>query len=167
MSQTKSGAIVEKLVSETDHVQLSRLVNEHAWRADNGRADTIHELYMDDGELVLSPTPLRGREAIREWGRQLVENPPWRSIRHVCGNMRFVTDGPDKAEGTTVLTVFMVAGSEVAKTQPFSVGEDHDRFVRTEEGWRFVSRRWVELFARGDVLNLPRGANNRKRRSQF
>ena len=159
MSQTKSGPIVEKLVSEADHVQLSRLVTEHAWRADNGRADTIHELYIDDGELSLGPSSLRGREAILEWGRQLVENPPWRSIRHVCGNMRFVSDGPDEAEGTTILTVFMVAGSETATTQPFSVGEDHDCFVRTEEGWRFVSRRWVELFARGDVLNLPQEAN--------
>jgi len=160
MSQTKSGPIVERLVSEADHVQLSRLVTEHAWRADNGRADTIHELYIDDGELIIGPTPLRGREAILEWGRQLVENPPWRSIRHVCGNMRFVSDGPDEAAGTTILTVFMVAGSEAATTRPFSVGEDHDRFIRTKEGWRFVARRWVELFARGDVLNLPQDANN-------
>ena len=155
MLQTKTGPTMEDLVSETDHVQLSRLVNEHAWRADNDRADTIHELYIDDGELSLGPSALRGREAIREWGRQLVANRPWRVIRHVCGNMRFVSNGPDQAEGTTILTVFMVAGSQAPTTQPFSVGEDHDRFIRTEEGWRFVSRRWVELFARGDVLNLP------------
>ena len=160
MSQTKSSPTTEQLVSETDHVQLSRLVTEHAWRADNGRADTIHELYIDDGQLIVGPTPLRGRAAILEWGRQLVAKPPWRIIRHVCGNMRFVSDGPDAAEGTTILTVFMVAGAEVATTQPFSVGEDHDRFVRTEEGWRFVSRRWVELFSRGDVLNLPQEANS-------
>jgi hypothetical protein len=160
MSQIKTGPTTEQLVSETDHVQLSRLVTEHAWRADNGRADTIHDLYINEGELVVGPTPLRGREAIREWGRQLVENPPWRSIRHVCGNMRFVSDGSDQAEGITILTVFMVAGAEAAITQPFSVGEDHDRFVRTEEGWRFVSRRWVELFSRGDVLNLPQEANS-------
>jgi hypothetical protein len=160
MSQIKIGATVEQFVSDADHVQLSRLVTEHAWRADNGQADTIHELYIDDGELIVGPTPLRGRAAILEWGRQLVANSPWRVIRHVCGNMRFVSDGPDAAEGTTILTVFMVAGSGSATTQPFSVGEDHDRFVRTEEGWRFVSRRWVELFARGDVLNLPQDANN-------
>jgi hypothetical protein len=154
MSQTRSAA-AEQLVSEADHEQLSRLGNEHAWRADNGRADTIHELYIDDGELSFGPSSLRGREAILEWGRQLIANPPWRIIRHVCGNMRFVSHGPNEAEGTTILTVFMAAGSETATTQPFSVGEDHDHFVRTEDGWRFVSRRWVELFARGDVLNLP------------
>jgi SnoaL-like domain len=122
---------------------------------DNGRADTVHELYIDDGELIVPPTPLRGRQALFEWGRQLVEAPPWRSIRHVCGNMRFVADGANAAEGATVLTVFMAPGNEAAATVPWSVGEDHDRFVRTENGWRFVSRRWVELFARGDVVNLP------------
>jgi len=160
MTEAKLSTTGADLVSECDYFELSRLVTEHAWRADNGRADTIHELYIDDGELSLGPTPLRGRAAILEWGRQLVANPPWRVIRHVCGNMRFVIEGPDAAEGTTILTVFMVAGSEAATTQPFSVGEDHDRFVRTEAGWRFVSRRWVELFARGDVLNLPQDANN-------
>lgn len=71
--------------------QSSRL--KHGWTVDNCRADTVHELYVDDGELNVPPTPLRGRQALIEWGRQLVEAPPWRSIRHACGNMRFVAEG--------------------------------------------------------------------------
>ena len=73
----------------------------------------------------------------------------------MCGNMRFVADGANAAEGTTVLTVFLVAGPGAATTLQWMVGEDHDRFVRTEHGWRLVSRRWVELFTRGDVVDLP------------
>jgi hypothetical protein len=69
--------------------------------------------------------------------------------------MRFVYDGDNAAVGTSVLTVFMVAGDQADTTLPFSVGEDHDRFVRMEQGWRFASRRWVELIARGDTLKLP------------
>ena len=69
--------------------------------------------------------------------------------------MRFVYDGDNAAIGTTVLTVFMVTGEQASTAVPFSVGKDHDRFVRTEQGWRFASRRWVELFTRGDTLNLP------------
>ena len=30
--------------------------------------------------------------------------------------------------------VFMVAGEQASTTVPFNVGEDHDRFVRTEQG---------------------------------
>jgi hypothetical protein len=53
------------------------------------------------------------------------------------------------------LTVFMVAGRGDATTLPWNVREDHDRFVRTEEGWKFVSRHWVNLFTRGNVINIP------------
>ena len=53
---------IELPVNETDYVQLSRLVTEHAWRVDIGRADTIHELYVDDGEFFIGPTPLRGQQ---------------------------------------------------------------------------------------------------------
>jgi len=69
--------------------------------------------------------------------------------------MRFVADGPDAAEGITILTVYMVAGPGAATTLPLQVGEDHDRFVRTDDGWRLASRRWVELFSRGESLTLP------------
>jgi SnoaL-like protein len=141
-------------VSETDYVELSRLVIEHAWRTDNGRADTLHELWAEEGELDLGSTVLRGREAIADWGRELVENPPWLTIHHVCGNMRFVMDGGDAAVGSTILTVFMDTNGTKSSV-PFNVGEDHDRFVRTEQGWRFASRRWVELYHRGDTIDLP------------
>jgi hypothetical protein len=141
-------------VSETDYVELSRLVIEHAWRTDNGRADTLHELWAEDGELDVGSTVLRGRQAIADWGRELVENPPWRTIHHVCGNMRFVLDGADAAVGSTILIVFMDANGTKSSV-PFNVGEDHDRFVRTDHGWRFASRRWVELYRRGDTIDLP------------
>jgi hypothetical protein len=59
----------------------------------------------------VNSTSGRGRrlfgDAICEWGRQLVENPPWNAIPHVCANMRFVSDGPDVAEGSTILITFM------------------------------------------------------------
>ena len=65
------------------------------WRVDNGHADTLYELYAEDAQLDLNgPTPLRGREAIREWGRQIASDPPWKTIRHVAGDMNFVTGGP-------------------------------------------------------------------------
>jgi hypothetical protein len=152
---TATATHTEQLVSESDYIELSRLVTEHTSRNDGGHADTIYELYSEDGELDIGTGTLRGREAIHEWGRKLVETAPWRIIRHAATNMRFVYDGHDEAVGTTMLTVFMVAGSNDATTLPWNVGEDHDRFVRTTDGWRIGSRRWVNLFSRGDVIALP------------
>jgi hypothetical protein len=95
-----------------------------------------------------------GREAIHDGGRRLVDAPLWRVIRRICGSMRFIADGGDEAEGFTMMTVFQAAGDEATTTLPWSSGEDHDRFVRTGRGWRFVRRRWIEHFARGDVVNV-------------
>ena len=69
-------------------------------------------------------------------------------------NMRFVLAGPNIAEGVTVMTVFMVAGPDAGRTLPWNVGKDHDRFVRTEQGWKLASRGWVELFSQGDVVSV-------------
>jgi hypothetical protein len=146
----------EQQVSDADYFQLSRVVTELAWRVDEGRADTLYELFTIGGELTLPNGVIRGREAIQAWGRQIVDNAPWRTIRHICGNMRFVYDGENAAVGTTMLTVFMVAIEQVSLTIPYSVGEDHDRFIRTPAGWKVTSRRWLELFERGDALELPK-----------
>jgi len=46
----------------------------HAWRVDNGRADTIHEYTWMTARLTLPPGPVRGRDELRAWGRQIVDN---------------------------------------------------------------------------------------------
>ena len=48
--------------------------------------------------------------------------------------MRFHLLNEREAEGVTILTVFM--DDETSSSVPWVVGEDHDRFVRTEHGWR-------------------------------
>jgi hypothetical protein len=37
------------LVSDADHLSLSRLVVEMAWRIDYGQADRVWELFVPDG----------------------------------------------------------------------------------------------------------------------
>jgi hypothetical protein len=136
----------ERLVGETDHVQLAQLVTEIAWRIDHDKADTVHELFVDEGEMSLGQTILRGRDEIREWGRKRADATD--CTRHVSTNMRFIADGDDRAEGTTVITQYIDQGAGPGTTVPGAVGEDHDRFVRTDQGWRFVSRSFELLFVR-------------------
>ena len=144
-------APLTELVTDTDHVHLSRLITESAWGVDLGRADTLHELFVDDGELEVGRV-YRGREQIRGWGRAIEDAKSYPGIRHVTSNMRFVAgteaDGRDTAEGTTVVTVFLSDADGHSTTTPWVVGEDHDRFIRTPDGWRFTHRSWVQLFAR-------------------
>jgi hypothetical protein len=134
------------LVSDGDHIQLARLVTEAAWRVDEGRSDTLYELFVEDGVLVIGTNELKGHDAIRTWGRELEQARTYKSIRHIAGNMRFMAVGEREAAGVTILTVFM--DDETSSSIPWVVGEDHDRFVRTEQGWRFKSRAWKQLFVR-------------------
>jgi hypothetical protein len=81
----------EHLVSDADHLTLSRLVVEIAWRIDHGQADTIWELFVPDGVLNSSGTPLAGHDAIRDWGRARVASTV--RTRHICSGMRFIDRG--------------------------------------------------------------------------
>jgi hypothetical protein len=141
-------AMEEQPVGQADHLELARLVIEIAWRIDHGKAGTVHELFAAAGQMNLGPTTLKGREEIREWGRKRDE-VTYRT-RHVCTNMRFVADGDEAAEGTTLLVQYLDDGDGPGSTLPRAVGEDRDRFVRTEQGWRFVSRSFEQLFVGQD-----------------
>lgn len=145
---TQPNPALSGLVSDADHVSLSRLVMESAWRVDLGRAATLYELFVADRTYF-------GHEEIRAWGQVIEDTNPYPGIRHLTSNMRFAytgtgTDsaGRDTAEGTTVLTVFVNDETGRPTAMPWGVGEDHDRFVRTEAGWRFTRRTWVQLFSR-------------------
>lgn len=83
-----------ELVGDADHLSLSRLVVESAWRVDLGQADTLHELFTDDGELEVGRV-YRGRDEIRDWGRIIEETKPYPGIRHLTSNMRFVATDKD------------------------------------------------------------------------
>ena len=135
----------EPLVSDAVHITLSRLVVEIAWRIDHGRADTVWELFVPDGVLNSSGTPLVGHDAIREWGRARVASTA--RTRHICSGMRFVDRGTDRATGSTLLTVFMHDGDGRGPAVPAVVGEDTDEFIRTDAGWRLVARTFETLFA--------------------
>jgi hypothetical protein len=140
------------LVSDADHVALSRLVEEISWRIDHGRADSVWELFVPDGVLATSGAPLVGHNAIRAWGRARVASTA--RTRHIVSGMRFTSDGDGRATGSTLLTVFMHAdgdgdgdvGPGLGSAVPSVVGEDTDEFVRTDAGWRFVSRTFEVLF---------------------
>jgi len=135
----------EQLVSDADHVSLSRLVVEISWRIDHGQADTVWELFVPDGVLNTSGTPLTGHDAIRDWGRARVASTV--QTRHISSGMRFTDRGNGRAAGSTLLTVFIHDGDGRGPAIPSVVGEDADEFIRTDAGWRFVSRTFATLFA--------------------
>ena len=137
---------IERLIAER---ACERLIIEYSRRVDFGEAARIADLFTQDATWEGVDLLLTGREEIREWfsRRQGLQR---RVSRHICTNIAvdllsptaarslsyLVNERHDRAEGDLA----MPAPGDVPKF----VGECHDTFRLTDEGWRFT-RRKVEL----------------------
>ncbi|WP_234195672.1 nuclear transport factor 2 family protein [Pseudacidovorax sp. NFM-22] len=128
----------ERPITPELRLALLALTHEHAWRLDHGAADTLHELYAEDGELLqLPPRDLIGREAIRAWGADRVKLP--RVSRHVETNHRFFWDG-ERLRGTLYATVYRCESEPATETRPFMVGDYLDEYVQVNGTWLIRQR---------------------------
>ena len=141
---------VERMLAER---ACERLIVEYCRRVDFGHAGTIADLFCDDGRWEGVDLVLDGRDQIRDWFVKR-EGVTRRVSRHVCTNVAvdvisaeearslcyMVNYRHDRADGDRSLPAVMEA--------PKFVGELHDHFRRTPEGWRFTQRRVVLAFTR-------------------
>lgn len=117
----------------TDHEAIATLIAKHAVYADTGDVDQRVALYAPDGEFTgPDGATAQGLDAIR------AAFESWQSIqgKHLTANVIIDIDG-DEATGRTDW-VFLLAGAEGFAIA--AVGHYDDRFVRTEQGWRFAQR---------------------------
>lgn len=116
----------------------ARLINRYANRNDAADWVAVAELYAVDGRMARPTAPdqwIVGRDAILA---AFLARPP-RTTRHICANIEVEVIGPDAARGESAMLLFTGEG-------PPKVGSFHDRFVRTQDGWRFAERRGILHF---------------------
>ncbi len=116
----------------------ARLIALYANLNDEARWDEVAELYANDG-IMVRPTapnaPVAGREAILE---AFKARPP-RTTRHICSNVVIDVESDSTARGTSAMLLFTGEGAPL-------VGSFHDRFILTDDGWRFAERRGSLIF---------------------
>ena len=117
----------------------TRLVHLYANLNDQARWADVAALYAPDGSMT-RPTapaaPVTGRAAILA---AFAARPP-RTTRHVCANVVIEVESDTVARGSSAMLLFTAADA------PPLVGGFEDRFVRTDEGWRFAERRGTLSF---------------------
>ncbi|WP_187368961.1 nuclear transport factor 2 family protein [Baekduia soli] len=141
---------LERTVAER---ACERLIVDYARLVDFGNASGIADLFTEDGVWIGSDLHLDGREAIREWfvEREALSR---RVSRHVFTNIGVDVLSPDEAQSICYMINYRRdrrdGGDElpVAGDIPKWVGECHDRFARTADGWRFTQRRVEVAFHR-------------------
>jgi hypothetical protein len=110
--------------------------------------DTVISLFVPDGALDRWGTRIVGHAALRDW---LNSRPREVVTRHVCTNIQVTREDPRAARGLTYFTYYRAtgrAGEPPETLVPSMVGEYHDRFVLTEDGWRIAERAVEVVFPR-------------------
>ncbi len=116
----------------------AKLVARYANRNDAADWDAVAALYAPEGRMARPSAPddwICGREAILA---AFAARPP-RTTRHVCSNVDITVLDADTATGESAMLLF--TGESLPK-----IGSFLDRFVRTDEGWRFAERRGLMTF---------------------
>lgn len=131
-----------------------RLALDFAWHVDHRNAEDVVALFAPEASFERKGEILKGRDEIR--AAQL-KRPAGIVTRHVCSNLRVdVLDGR-RATGTHYFLLYRhdhaATGTDAAAPAPLgppeTLGEYHDEYVRTEEGWRISRRVAKAAFRRG------------------
>ncbi|WP_019169983.1 nuclear transport factor 2 family protein [Pseudaminobacter salicylatoxidans] len=131
-------------------LQCMRLVTAFAVNLDLRSYDEVVALFAPDAVYRPRHTTFRGQEGVRAY---LQSRPHERISRHIISNCLIDVLGPDEARGYCVLTYFVdEGGTGGGEPAPLAgaklVGDYHDRFVRTPEGWRITERIGEIVFER-------------------
>jgi DNA-binding transcriptional LysR family regulator len=127
------------------------LVMAVAQHGDHLRLADAAAQFAEDGTWQRGGKAWQGREAVAASYAVL---PATQVTRHMSANSLITILDPDHAEGVTYYVAYHHDPGTPDPTfplpfdEPFSLGEWHDRFVRTAEGWRISHRETRRLFQR-------------------
>ena len=137
-AQRKPGA---STLSPQDTLEIQKLYGYYTRDVDPGSERAASWLFTADGTFE-TPQGLKlsGQQQLKEFYEGLRKRQSF-GIRHL--NSNFLLDStPEGAQGTA----YMIQVERREASKPIAVtvfGVYHDTFVKTPEGWRFKSRRFV------------------------
>jgi uncharacterized protein (TIGR02246 family) len=108
-------------------------------------------LFAEDGSWLRGGQPYQGRTRIAE---SYERAPVTQVTRHMSANCVVRVRDADHADAVTYYVAYHHDPGVPAPSfplpldPPFSLGEWHDQFVRTAEGWRIARRETRRLFER-------------------
>ena len=125
-------------------------MHEYADRLDHGRAGAVWELFTEDGTWSSPTVHSTGHADLQRYFLQRADMVD-RVTHHVVTNITITVENPDRATGRSIAIEYRSdnpTGAVRTETSPAIIGDYHDTFVRTADGWRFKERRVLVDFQR-------------------
>jgi SnoaL-like domain len=126
----------------------TRLTRLFAFYVDRERYLELVELFTKDCTFERPGASVRGRPALLE----LMQKRPRTPItKHVCGTPLFFEMTAHDAAAVTEMTFYQgepIEGSPPQYEAPAAIIEYHDRFRKTEDGWRIATRNVVVVMVK-------------------
>jgi len=139
-------------MSMTDKLACAELASLWTFHIDRHDVDAVVALFAEDAALHgRQGQVLKGREIIR---KGLSRRDPNRVTRHVLAPPVIFLTGADTAEGVADYVLFdgfrdHHPGVEtLPASAPLAVGEFHQTYCRTDEGWLIASHKGNSIFRR-------------------
>ena len=130
-------ALVAELREMQDRIAIRELTARYNFAVDDVRPEDFAGTYVPDGRYYRDELLSQGREAIAE----IVRTAGF-GIVHLTCNAIIEIDGDDASQFCYGLIASRSADRAPGSSQWVTTGQYHDTLRRTEEGWRFVERRW-------------------------
>lgn len=131
----------------------TRLINQFAVLNDAGRFGELADLFVEDAKYARPIAPdvfIEGRAAIKT---SFETRPKERVGRHLISNVIVNVLGPERATGICYALLYSGSVDKPAEkfglqaVPPQLVGEYHDEFVLTPDGWKFAVRKGRIIFS--------------------
>ena len=125
--------------------ECEKLSIAYARYVDYKEYDKFVQLFAPDGVLTLTGKPIVGHEKLI---KSFDYRPDSLRSRHVLTNIYTHASDENHAEGISYLTLYRHPGEDIEGndsgprdiTGPSAIGHYADKFIKTEDGWRFASR---------------------------
>jgi hypothetical protein len=120
-----------------------KLCRQYNIYSDLGDFDRLSALFTEDALFIRPTMPDVEMKTRAEILAAFKKRPPI-TVQHQLNNVLVDVQSPTEASGICVLAFLMAPGTDQPLPRvggPLHFGEFRDRFVLTEEGWKFAERR--------------------------
>ncbi|MDH3642136.1 MAG: nuclear transport factor 2 family protein [Gammaproteobacteria bacterium] len=124
------------------------LVIDYAYYRDRLDADNYAAVFAKDAVLSVLGNEYSGRETIRQRLVNLLETEGKPISRHMMSTIKIIPIDANAAHGVSYVKVYVEPPNDerpVATNGYVSVGEYHDIFTRTDDGWKIARREYKPI----------------------